>query len=350
MLLKSTAEKLDQARLTASQLVDTKTRISTLLCGLKNIELLKILDFDSPDCSYCSIKDVARSGQQRIECLAVIFSGSQNGGISYCDEGNNPFEIHSEGIKIGKGKPLPPVNWKDNWQKYFPSMASLESNPNIPKYLFTRGFIKKTNRSATTTPTSSSNMSSSSVSCSSSASSVHHSTSKTYSPIQDRVSFTISDNCNESYRRSEDLLELDLTPERPSRQLILSGDSTEFYVIDRISSDNKGYCSLLVAGSTPFEMEFNLDETCLVSRIFDSLAGTHRWMLYRDIVKGDLVIKCGTFVSITSIRTDMRITCCEESVGPSDVLFNNPPQLYKLHRDFFRMPSLSYPSPISIEM
>lgn len=116
------------------------------------------MDFESPDCSYCSVKDIARSGQQHIECLAVIFSGSQNGGISYCDEDNNPFVKKSEGMREGKGKLLPEVAWKFNWQEHFPTMAALEANSEIPKYLFTRGFIKKTTRSATTTPTSSSNL------------------------------------------------------------------------------------------------------------------------------------------------------------------------------------------------
>lgn len=101
-----------------------------------------------------------------------------------------------------------------------------------------------------------------------------------------------------------------------------------------MTAENKGYCSRLVTGAAPFDMEFNLDETCSVPGIFDSLPGTHKWMLYRDIVKGDLVISCGTFLSVTSIRTDKRIICCQESVGPSGVLFKTPPQLYKIHRDF----------------
>ena len=147
------------------------------------------------------------------------------------------------------------------------------------------------------------------------------------------------------------MLELDISPERKtSRQLFSSGDATENYIIDRISETNRGLCSLLVTGSSPFDMEFNLDETCAAAKEFESLPGTHRWMLYKDIVKGHLVIERGTYVSVTSIRENMRITCCVESVGPSDVFFSNPPQLYKLHRDFFRMPSVTCTSPLSIDM
>jgi hypothetical protein len=90
-------------------------------------------------------------------------------------------------------------------------------------------------------------------------------------------------------------------------------------------SNNKGYCSLIVTGSTPLQMEFNLDETCDVAKVFDSLPGTHRWMLYKDIIRGELVIRRGCYLSITSVLTDRRVTCCVESVGPSDVLWNDSP-------------------------
>ena len=148
---------------------------------------------------------------------------------------------------------------------------------------------------------------------------------------------------------TNDTLEIDLTPEKSTRQQYQSGDVTESYVIDRITSDNKGYCSLIVTGSTPLKMEFNLDETCSEAKVFDSLPGAHRWMLYKDVVKGELVIRRGGYLSVTSVLHDKRVTCCVETVGPSDILWNESPQLYKLHRDYFRMPKLYFSSPLSIE-
>ena len=229
-------------------------------------------------------------------------------------------------------------------------MAVLEANSKIPKYLLTRGFIKKTKGSSSKTPTSSSSVSSSSASTAKSEISTDVDHSATLSLLDGLFTSEREYSYLQSHSSSKTVLELDLTPEKnPARQLFTTGDPTENYVIDRTTADNKGYCSILVTGAAPFDMEFNLDETCSVPRIFDTLPGTHKWMLYRDILKGDLAISCGTFLSITSIRTDMRITCCQESVGPSDVLFKTPPQLYKLHRDYFRMPSVEYSSPISID-
>ena len=73
---------------------------------------------------------------------------------------------------------------------------------------------------------------------------------------------------NDEFTGSTDVLELDITPEKKtSRQLFATGDATDNYVIDRISTANRGYCSLLVTGSSPFDMEFNLDETCAVAKI-----------------------------------------------------------------------------------
>ena len=193
-------------------------------------------------------------------------------------------------------------------------------------------------------------MSSSHGSSSSSASSTSRDASSDgFTPILERP--PLREEWNDEFTGSTDVLELDISPEKKtSRQLFATGDATDNYVIDRISTANRGYCSLLVTGSSPFDMEFNLDETCAVAKNFESLPGTHRWMLYKDIVKGSLLIERGTYVSVTSIREDMRITCCVESVGPSDVLFSDPLQLYKLHRDFFRMPLLSCTSPISIDL
>jgi hypothetical protein len=75
------------------------------------------------------------------------------------------------------------------------------------------------------------------------------------------------------------------------------------------------------------------------------LPGTHSWMLYKDIVRGELVIRRGCYLSITSVLPDGRVTCCVESVGPLDVLWNDSPQLKKLHRDDFRMPELYSKTP-----
>ena len=390
---------MDQARLTASYLVDTKTFMSTFLREIKHLQLITALDLDSPDSLYCDVKDLARNGQQHIESLAVIFSGSQNGGKSYCDDCHNPFTVTPAGMRDESGKPIPLVTVKKDWSSFFPTMAILQTYKQIPPYIFTRGFIKKKSKSTTTTPTSSSRISLPSTSdtsgpsssCASGPSISHTSgpssscTSGTYSsyttghsspqtsdpfsssissrttidpffmrgqePISEVCSFDQSYYCADSYSNHSGILEIDITPEKrtsTTRQLFLSGDATELYVIDRIEEHNKGYCSLVVPGSAPLDMEFNIDETCATAKKFDTLPGTHRWMLYKDIVKGDLNINCGVYMSITSILDDKRVTCCQESVGPSDVLFNNPPQRYKIHRDYFRMPKLSLPSPISI--
>ena len=72
--------------------------MSTILAGLSYIDLRDALKFEEDDSLYCSVKDVARSGQQHIEALAVIFSGSQNEGVSYCEHEHNPFNVVSEGI------------------------------------------------------------------------------------------------------------------------------------------------------------------------------------------------------------------------------------------------------------
>lgn len=214
---------------------------------------------------------------------------------------------------------------------------------------------KKTSKTATSTPTLSSSSSSSSSSNSSSSSSSamslvdDQSCSKYYSPDYGRRTFAVDDNTNDDITICGDIYELDSTPDKKSaRQLLMSGDVSENYVIDRISTGNKGYCSLLVTGPTPMEMEFNLDETCSAEKLFHSLPGTHKWMLYKDIQKGAIFISRGIFMSVTAIMSDMRVICCVETLGHLDVMSDKAPQLYKLHRDYFRMPEISYSSPISI--
>ena len=279
--------------------------MSDLLRSLKYSELIALLDLESPSCSYCSAKDIARQGQQHIECLAVIFSGSQNRGVSYCEDCRNPFKIiiGESGFKGAS----PKVSWKENWRSHFPTMAELEDILEIPKYLFSRGFIKKTTGSAKATPCSSSN---SSISATTTSKDAGRSNS---SSIPDRASVSsYRDQWDDDYTGGTGVLDLDVSPMRylstsrsperylsTSRSLFSSGDPTENYIIDRISEMNRGYCSLLVPGSSPFDIEFNLDETCAAAKKFESLPGTHRWMLYKDIVKGHLVIERGTYVSVT---------------------------------------------------
>ena len=344
---KNTAQKLDNARLSASDLADTKTVMSALLADLSYIDLRDALKFEEADSQYCSVKDLARSGQQHIEALAVIFSGSQNEGVSYCEDKYNPFNVASEGIKGSKGKN---VVLKKNWQMFFPTMVILQQS-NVPPHVLTRGFCKKSMKAIIATPTSSSSSSSSSSFTSSTHLRPSSAVTNDFSDPPPKGSQLGQCDLHEDYfSNANDALEIDLTPEKlSSRQLFQTGDVTETYVIDRMVSHNKGYCSLIVTGSTPLVMEFNLDETCSEAKVFDSLPGTHRWMLYKDVIRGELSIPRGRYVSITSVLSDRRVTCCVETVGPSDVLWNDSPQLYKLHRDYFRMPELYFSSPISIE-
>ena len=158
--------------------------MSALLSAIKTSELVRLLDFDSPDSSYCSPRDQARGGRQHIESLAVIFSGSQNKGVSYCSEDHNPFRTESEGRKSGKGSARPAVSLKDDWINHFPSMATLEAYTTIPSYLFVRGFLKKTKGLPSQTPTSSSHSSSSKASAKSEIT-TDLDFSSAYSPLPD---------------------------------------------------------------------------------------------------------------------------------------------------------------------
>jgi hypothetical protein len=324
--------------------------MSTILAGLSSVELRDCMKFEEEGSLYCSFKDVSRQGSQHVESLSVILSGSQNEGVSYCDDEHNPFFVESGGVN---GRI---VILKKFWQKFFPSMVTLQ-NSKVPAHLLSRGFCKKTTKVSSSTPncsSSSSSSSSSSASSSSSSSLRPPPKSSCTSDFHDlppgKSVISQNDYQDEYFSIRNDTLEIDITPEKQSsRQLFQSGDISDSYVIDRIMSKNKGYCSLIVTGSTPLQMEFNLDETCDEPKVFDSLPGTHRWMLYKDIVRGELVIRRGCYLSITSVLPDGRVTCCVESVGPSDVLWNDSPQLYKLHRDYFRMPELYFSSPLSIE-
>ena len=311
--------------------------MSALLSELTLVQLLELLNFESPECSFAMVKDVARSGQQHIECLSIIFSGQLNGGVSYCTDDLNPFTTESV------------VAWKKDWQLHFPSLGTLEKNDDIPKHLFNRGFIKKSKKSYAT-PTSSATSLTSSSSSSSTSYLLKDPPSTNMSWPVPLNSSSFYEDYRDDLHSSSDVPDIDLTSEHTSsRQLFLSGDVSEGYVIDNITSDNKAYCSLVVQGSVPLDMEFNLDETCAIPRSFATLPGTHRWMLYKDIVHAEVKINSGTFMSIVAILPDARLTCCEEIVGPSEFMFTNRRLLYKLHRDHFRMPPLYFSSPISIE-
>ena len=103
---------MGKAKQTVTRLVDTKDKMRVLLKSVKYSDLITLLDLNSPTCSYCSVKDIARQGQQHILCLATIFSGSQNGGISYCEDSRNPFQINEGELHGRRGQPK--VSWKVN--------------------------------------------------------------------------------------------------------------------------------------------------------------------------------------------------------------------------------------------
>ena len=147
----------------------------------------------------------------------------------------------------------------------------------ISHYLLPRGFLKKSGRQPTPTSSSTSSFSSSSmISPKMNSSEVH--------------SFELCDDTSSINSYVQDLSTT--SPEQTtSKQLFVNGDFTEHYVLENIKSNNRGYCSLLVADSTPLIMEFNLDETCSEVIELDSSPGTHRWMLFKDIaLEGTVVI------------------------------------------------------------
>ena len=145
-------------------------------------------------------------------------------------------------------------------------------------------------------------------------------------------------------------LEVDLTPERHStRSSLQTVDVIDNYVLDGIMEENRGFCSILVGGSVPLEMEFNLDATCDAPRIFTSLPGTHRWMLHKDMTRGELTVTQGSLVSVMSISPALRVVCCVESFTHSGILLHEPTQLYKLTKEHFRMPAINFSSPVSID-
>jgi hypothetical protein len=109
--------------------------MSTILTGVSYFELRDALKFEEEDSLYCSVKDLARSGQQHIEALAVIFSGTQNEGVSYCEDEHNPFNVVSGGVKCANGKT---VTLKKSWQKVLPSMGTLQ-NSKVPAHVLSRG-------------------------------------------------------------------------------------------------------------------------------------------------------------------------------------------------------------------
>lgn len=140
--------------------------MSTLLSKLTKVQMTTLLDLGSADSMHCSMRDPARNGQQHVECLAVIFSGSQNGGKSYCDDTRNPFLVAQGEHVDQRGNLVPRVSWKEHYEAHFPRLAELELNKAIPYYLFKRGFVKKSGISETpvATPASLSTSSSSSAS------------------------------------------------------------------------------------------------------------------------------------------------------------------------------------------
>ena len=50
--------------------------MSNLLAAIKPTLLATLLDLGAVDTIYCAPRDIARNGQQHIESLAIIFSGS----------------------------------------------------------------------------------------------------------------------------------------------------------------------------------------------------------------------------------------------------------------------------------
>lgn len=321
-----------------TEMVDIKSMMSTLLANIKHTVLMTLLDLGSEDSLYSTVKDAARNGQQHIECLAVIFSGSQNGGKSFCNDRQNPFLVRRESCANERGTPVPRVSWKENYEAFFPTLADLERNQEIPTHLFTRGFLKKTGKSATPKTSSSKSAASFSDTLSSTTTTTPlHEKNLGGNDLFDNFSSTIRDLG-------------DTPPMKTSKRLFENADVTDHYVLDQMQSGNRGYCSLLIPGTSPLAMEFNLDETCSEPVTFPCLPGTHRWMLYKDIATENIKVYAGFFVSIISIDINKKITCCTEIVGPADILSEGSPQMYRVKMDYFRTPEVLCTAPLIIEV
>ena len=64
---------------------------------MPSTKILGILDLESANSSYYETRDRNRNGQQHIEALALIFSGSFNNGKYYIDEDKFPFLLQFDG-------------------------------------------------------------------------------------------------------------------------------------------------------------------------------------------------------------------------------------------------------------
>lgn len=204
----------------------------------------------------------------------------------------------------------------------------MEKNEDIATYLFARGFLKNTGLFAT--PKSTSSKSSASVSHSMSSATA---TATAVPEMYDEDSDFLGNSSLKIAYQDETL------PTKTSKKLFDNGDITEHYVLEQRRNNNRGYCSLLIQGSAPLTMEFNLTETCTEPIKFACLPGTHRWMLYKDITTSNITVNADSFMSIISIDSSQKITCCVELVGPADVLSRHI-KMYRVKMKYFMIPTM----------
>lgn len=303
-----------------------KNAICSFLATLPTLTLAKLLEFDDEESKYKGFRDI--NTKQHFENLAIIFSGSYNGGESGINDSQTPYVL-----SVVDGEYT--VTAKDNWQKCFPTVVMLQRNVKVAKSILERFLIGNTRHSKSSSSWTPLNTPTPATSSSSSYSKSSATTNDSYADESFESFMSATENTTG-------------TGKMESLKDVIDDLVVSEYSILNDSSPRFGSAVLRNKDSTETQLEFDMDLTIRQPRQFKGVTGTHKWTAYQEFYILDKIdIKVGDNVVVIGISKKGKIHIADPAYYTFDIK-SNAMNTFTVNSDIFAFTCIIQNTPESL--
>ena len=277
-----------------------KNAIQAFLMTIETETLSRLLEFEDGESKFKGFRN--EKNKTPYEFLSIVFSGSYNKGEACVSDKYVPYVMTE---KYGDYT----VTAKENWRKYFPTVALLQRSKTVDKSILEKYLVASTRHLKSSTSTSSSL-------CTPTASaSYSFSRAPDDNSHEDSIDYYSSNNVvtNEKANPVNDMdsFESFMRVDTKAKEIPLNNtdnDAVCEYTISNNTSEKTGVVRIKKIDNSDYELEFDMTATLLYQREFKGAYGTHRWKAFQEFIVPDkLTIQTGDYVVVKGITNKKKI-------------------------------------------
>jgi hypothetical protein len=302
-----------------------KNAVALFLTTILPETLTKLLQLDDEESKFKELRD--KNANLAYANLAIIFSGSYNGGENPISDSFTPYTMTEDS---GNYTAIAKVNW----QIHFPTIVMLQRNSKVEKSLLERFLTKnvsrlqgKSSRTPLLTPTHA------------------EGTFASYyaSATTNEDGDTFPDDTYESFSsKADDKTRMNRLEYGANE---INNQSVREYTVQNDSTPRLGFAVILKTDNSNMELEFDMNLTISQPRQLKGSRGTHRWKVFQDLFVLDKIdIKIGDYVVVIGISNKGKIHVVDPSCHTSSLHMKE----YTISSDIFASMCTIQQSPESL--